>query len=54
MPPSDRVRLRHMLDSAREAVTFSAGKTAQDLTSDRILSLALVKCIEILAKPQRK
>ena len=50
MPPSDLVRLRHMLDAAREAVTFVAGKTAQDLKSDRILSLALVKCIEIIGE----
>ena len=43
MPPSDLVRLRHMLDAAREAITFVADKTAQELKSDRILSLALVK-----------
>ncbi len=54
MPPSDVVRLRHMLDAAREAVTFAAGKTAQDLKSDRILSLALVKCIEIIGEAATK
>jgi hypothetical protein len=27
MPPSDVVRLRHMLDAAREAITFGAGRT---------------------------
>jgi len=54
MPPSDLVRLRHMLDAAREAVTFVSGKTAQDLKSDRILSLALVKCIEIIGEAATK
>lgn len=54
MPPSDLVRLRHMLDAAREAVTFAARKTALDLTSDRILSLALVKCIEIIGEAASK
>jgi uncharacterized protein with HEPN domain len=54
MPPSDLVRLRHMLDAAREAVTFVAGNTAQDLKSDRILSLALVKCIEIIGEAATK
>jgi uncharacterized protein with HEPN domain len=54
MPPSDLVRLRHMLDAAREAVTFVAGTTAEDLKSDRILSLALVKCIEIIGEAASK
>ena len=54
MPRSDLVRLRHMLDAAREAVTFIAGKTAQHLKSDRILSLALVKCIEIIGEAATK
>ncbi len=43
-----------MLDAAREAVTFIAGMTAQDLRSDRILSLALVKCIEIIGEAATK
>jgi uncharacterized protein with HEPN domain len=54
MPPSDLVRLRHMLDAAGEAVMFVAGKTAHDLRSDRILSLALVKCIEIIGEAATK
>jgi uncharacterized protein with HEPN domain len=54
MPPGDSVRLRHMLDAAREAVTFAAGKTSQDLKFDRVLSLALVKCIEIIGEAATK
>jgi hypothetical protein len=37
------VRLRHMLDHAREAVAMAAGKTRDDLDTDRKLNLALVR-----------
>lgn len=50
MPPNDRTRLLHMLDAAREAVTFASGRTAVDLARDRMLALALVKCIEIVGE----
>ena len=50
MPPSDVVRLRHMLDAAREAIAFGAGRTSDDLARDRVLTLALVKCIEIIGE----
>lgn len=43
-----------MLDAARETVAFAAGKTPQDLKSNRILSLALVKCIEIIGEAATK
>ncbi len=49
MPPSDRTRLLHTLDAAREAVTFAAGRAAKELA--RVLTLALVKC-EILREIQ--
>jgi uncharacterized protein with HEPN domain len=39
-----------MLDAAREAVTFASGRTAADLAHDRLLALALVKCIEIIGE----
>ena len=32
----DRVRLDHMLEHAREAITLTQGKTRTDLDSDRI------------------
>lgn len=44
----DPVRLRHMLDAAREAVSFVKNKTRNDLDTDRILTLALVRCLEII------
>ena len=38
--------LPHMLDSAKEAVAFAAGKSRKDLDDDRKLSLATIKSIE--------
>lgn len=43
MLPDDITRLRHMLDSAREAAEFSAGKSRSDLDGDRMLLLAIDK-----------
>jgi uncharacterized protein with HEPN domain len=54
MPPNDRTRLLHMLDAAREAVSFASGRTAVDLAQDRMLALALVKCIEIIGEAASK
>lgn len=50
MPKDDRVRLRHMLDAASEAVEFAKGKTRADLERDRLLVLGLLKCIEIVGE----
>jgi uncharacterized protein with HEPN domain len=54
MLPNDRTRLLHMLDAAREAVTFAHGRTAADLAQDRLLALALLKCIEIIGEAASK
>jgi len=50
----DEIRLRHMLDAAKEAISFANDKTRSDLENDRKLTLSLVKCIEIWEKPQPK
>ena len=42
------VRLRHMLDSAMEAVELIRGKSRTDLDTNRVLSLALVRLLEIV------
>jgi len=41
------VRLRHMLDAAREAVQMAQGKTRADLDTDRKLNLSLVAASRI-------
>lgn len=43
-----------MLDAARETVSFASGRTAVDLAQDRLLALALVKCIEIIGEAASK
>ncbi|MFY4729636.1 DUF86 domain-containing protein [Nitrospira sp. BLG_2] len=50
MRKDDDVRLRHMLDAAREALGFVRGRNRVDLNSDRQLVLALVKTIEIIGE----
>ena len=44
------VRLRHMLDHAREAVAMADRKTRDDLHTDRKLNLALVRLLEIVGE----
>jgi uncharacterized protein with HEPN domain len=46
----DPTRLRHMLDSAREAVGFADGRSRADLDTDRMLQHALVGCVEIVGE----
>jgi len=46
----DAVRLRHMLDAAREAVEFAQGQTRSELDRNRMLVLSLVKDIEIVGE----
>jgi uncharacterized protein with HEPN domain len=50
MRRDDQLRLRHMLDAANEAISFACGKSRCDLDSDRMLTLALVKSIEIIGE----
>jgi uncharacterized protein with HEPN domain len=50
MRGGDEVRLRHMLDAAKEAVSFAEGRTRASLEKDRIFELALVKAIEIIGE----
>jgi len=49
----DNVRIRHILDAAREAVDFSQGRSRADLNSDRQLNLSLVRLLEIIGEAAR-
>lgn len=46
----DLIRLRHMLDYAREALSMADGKTRADLDRDRRLNLSLVRLLEIIGE----
>lgn len=50
LPEADVIRLRHMLDSAEEAVHFAQDRSRADLDHDRMLSLAIVRDIEIIGE----
>lgn len=48
------VRLRHMLEHAREAVEICRGRCRGDLDADRLLNLALVRLIEVVGEAANK
>lgn len=50
----DTIRMLHMLDAAREAISFSRGRTRTDLDSDKMLTFALVRAIEIVGEAASK
>lgn len=54
MDNPDRIRLLHMLEAAREAVSFADGESLDSLKSDRKLALALIKDIEIIGEAASK
>jgi len=50
----DSVRLRHMLDAARKAVSLAAGKLPVDIKADEVTQLALARLLEILGEAAGK
>jgi len=44
----DRVRLSEILGAARDAIEIAAGKTRDDLDAEKVLGLALTRCLEIV------
>lgn len=46
----DDVRLRHMLDHAREAIALTRVRSRSDLDNDRLFELGLVRLIEIIGE----
>ncbi len=54
MLAADSIRLRHMLDAAREVISFTIDKDRPSLNADRQLALALVKAVEIIGEAAGK
>lgn len=48
--PGDRVRLQHMLDAARQARAFVAGRVRADLDTDPLLEHALHNVLQIIGE----
>lgn len=46
----DAASLRHMLDHSREALDLIKEKSRRELDDDRVLSLALVRLLEIIGE----
>ncbi|MCE5323550.1 DUF86 domain-containing protein [bacterium] len=46
----DRVRLMHMLDATIKATKLATGKTKVDLETDEVMSLAIVRLLEIIGE----
>jgi len=46
----DAVRLRQMLDAARQATKFAEGRERADLDSDLMFALATVRLLEIVGE----
>lgn len=49
----DSVRIRHILDAAREAIAFAKDRTRANLDTDRKLNLSLVRLLEIIGEAAR-
>lgn len=54
MKPEDLIRIRHMLDAVNEALAFTKGKNRDDLDKDRMLTLAIIKELEIIGEAASK
>ena len=48
--PDDTTRLLHIVEAAGTAIQFTKGKTSDDLGRDEMLSLALVRLLEIIGE----
>lgn len=50
----DTVRMRHMLDFAREVMALTSYKSKEQVLADRVLSLALVHLLEMIGEAAGK
>ena len=50
---NDEIRLRHILDAAREAVAFAENRSRNDLDKNRMLSLAFLRLLEVIGEATR-
>jgi uncharacterized protein with HEPN domain len=51
---NDMIRIRHMLDHAKEAVDLISGKDKTVLQQNRVLELALIRLVEIVGEASAK
>ncbi len=51
--PDNLARLHHMLDATRKTVAYTRGKSLAEIQGNELLSLALVRLLEILGEAAR-
>lgn len=51
---ADIIRVRHMYDATLEALQFAKGRSRSSLKSDRMLTLALLKELELIGEAASK
>lgn len=54
MKSHDLVRVKHMIEAADEAMSFAQGKSRGDLNKDRMLTVALMREIEVVGEAASK
>jgi len=54
MRREDEIRLRHMLEAAQEACRFALGASRPELDSNRLVTFAVVRALEIIGEAARK
>ena len=50
MKPDDQTRIKHMIDSSLEAISFLGTISAEELADNRLVSNAIVRSIEIVGE----
>ena len=54
MQKDELIRMRNMLDAARNAITFADGKSRGDLDQNPMLTFALVRAVEVIGEAASK
>ena len=54
MKKADTIRLQHMLDAAREALSFAGGREREDLSADRMLMHTLIRVVAVVGEAASK
>jgi uncharacterized protein with HEPN domain len=53
-PRDDLIRIRHLREAAEKAVTYTRGRSRQDLEDDELLRLAVTKLVEIVGEAAKQ
>lgn len=54
MKPEDKIRIRHMIDAAEEALSFASVSSETEFRENRMIVLSIIKEIEIIGEAASK